>query len=130
VGARCRECAKLYTLPTYRISASYYLRAIGTALGMAVALGLLWGYISNYLPYNFINLFLAAGFGYAIGEVTSLAVNRKRGFWLAVIGGIAVALGYAIRVFSFGAIPSVGYELVIDLFALVIGIYLAVNRLY
>ena len=49
VGARCRDCARLYKLPTYRISPAYYLRAIGTALGMAVVLGLVWGFVAGLL---------------------------------------------------------------------------------
>jgi len=130
VGARCRDCAKLYKLPTYRISSVFYLRAAGTALGTAIVAGLAWGFISNYLPFIFLNLLLAAGLGYAIGEVTGLAVNRKRGIWLAIIGGMAVALSYVIRIFSFGEIPTVGLDLAIDLASLVIGIYMAVNRLY
>lgn len=130
VGARCRDCAKLYTLPTYRISGNYYLRAIGAALGMAIVIGLVWSFISNYLPYFFINLLLAAVFGFGIGEVTSLVVNRKKGLWLAVIGGFAVALCYVIKIFSFGEVPSVGFDLAIDIIGLFLGIYLAVNRLY
>lgn len=130
VGSRCRDCAKLYKLPTYRISAVFYLRAAGAALGMAIVAGLAWGFLSNYLPYIYLHLLLAAGLGYAIGEVTGLAVNRKRGIWLAIIGGIAVALSYAIRIFSFGEVPVIGLGLIIDLISLVIGIYMAVNRLY
>jgi hypothetical protein len=130
VGARCRDCAKLSVLPTYRVSAVFYLRAVGTALLAAVIIGLLWGFVSNYLPYIFLNLLLAAGFGYAIGEVTGLAVNRKRGVWLAVIGGAAVAVSYIVRIFSFGEVPLVGLDLAIDIVGLFLGIYLAVNRLY
>jgi len=130
VGVRCRECAKISTLPTYRVSGMYYLRAAGAALGMAVVIGLLWGFVTNYLPYIFLNLIIAAGLGYAVGEVTGLAVNRKRDIWLAVIGGAAFALSYVIRIFSFGEVPTVGLDLAIDLAGLIIGIYLAVNRLY
>ena len=130
VGARCRNCAKFSVPPTFRIPGNYYLRAIGSAMGMAAVIGLAWGFVSNYLPYFFINLLIAAGFGFAIGEVTSLAVNRKRGLWLAVIGGIAVALSYVIRIFSFGEVPSVGIDLAVDVASLFLGIYLAVNRLY
>ena len=82
------------------------------------------------MPFIFLNLLLAAGLGYAIGEVTALAVNRKRGIWLAIIGGMAVALSYVIRIFSFGEIPIIGLDMAIDLVSLVIGIYMAVNRLY
>ena len=130
VGARCRACARLNKLPTYRISSVFYFRAIGAALGMAIVAGLAWGFLSNYFPYIYFHLLLAAGLGYAIGEVTGLAVNRKRGIWLAIIGSIAVALSYVIRIFSFGEVPVVGLGLIIDLTSLFIGIYMAVNRLY
>ena len=130
VGARCRDCAKIAVPPTYQVSGIFYLRAAGAALGMALIVGLVWGFISNYLPFIFINLLLAACLGYAIGEVTGLAVNRKRGVWLAVIGGAAVAISYVIRIFSFGEVPSVGLELAIDIAGLFLGIYMAVNRLY
>ena len=129
VGARCRDCARLYKLPTFRISPAYYLRAIGAALGMAVVVGLVWGFITDFLPFIYLNLLLAIGIGYAIGEVTGLAVNRKRGPGLAVVGGIAVAVCYAVNIFTFGTIPHVGLGLVIDLIGLVLGISAAVVRL-
>jgi hypothetical protein len=129
VGSRCRECAKLYKLPTYRITPVYLLRAAGAALVMAVVLGLAWGFITNIVPFIYINLIIAAGIGYAIGEVTGLAVNRKRGTWLAVIGGIAVALCYAVNIFTFGRIPGFGFGLILDIASVVIGITTAVSRL-
>jgi len=129
VGARCRDCARLYKLPTYRISAVYYLRAIGTALGIAIITGLIWGVINNYVSFFYLNLLLAAGVGYAIGEVTGLSVNRKRSPWLAAVGGIAVAVSYAVNIFTFGRIPSIGPGIAIDLVSLGIGVYMAVTRL-
>jgi len=87
VGARCPDCAKLYKLPTYRVSAKYYLRAIGTALGMAIACGVAWGLVGALVPFFYLNLLLAPAAGYAIGEVVSLAVNRKRGRGLATVAG-------------------------------------------
>ncbi len=129
VGARCRQCAKLYKLPTYQLTPVYYLRAAGTALGMAVGIGLLWGFITHFLPFMILNLLLFAGIGYAIGEVTGLAVNRKRGIWLAVIGGVAVAVCYAVNILTFGSIPGFGLDLIIDIAGLAIGITTAVSRL-
>jgi hypothetical protein len=129
VGARCRECARLYKLPTFRFATVDYLKATGTALGMAIVVGLAWGFITNLVSFIYLNILLAAGVGYAIGEVTSLSVNRKRGPWLAVVGGIAVVIGYAVNVFTFGDIPSLGLRLIIELIGLGAGIYMAVNRL-
>ena len=127
VGARCPDCAKLYKLPTYRVSAKYYLRAAGTALGMAIVCGIIWGIVMGFLPF-YLNLLLAAGAGYAIGEVVSLSVNRKRGTGLAVVGGIAVAISYFIT-FPFGGFPFSLFNVLYHLLALALGIFVAVTRL-
>ena len=129
VGARCRDCARLYKLPTYRLSASHYLRAAGAAAGTGVVLGLAWGFVSNYISFFYLNLLIAAGIGWVIGEVTGLAVNRKRGLWLAVIGGAAVVLCYAADVFIFGFMPGIGLGLAVDIVSVIVGISTAVSRL-
>lgn len=129
VGARCPSCAKLYKLPTYRVTPVYYLRAAGTALGMAILLGLLWGFVSRFIPFIILNLFIFAAIGYAIGEITGLAVNRKRGTWLAVIGGFAVAVCYVVSIFTYGPVPGLGLNLVIDIVGVIIGVSTAVSRL-
>jgi len=125
VGARCRDCANVKPLPTYQVPAVYYLRAVGAGLGVAVAVGLVWGLISMLLPFFYLNLLLAAGAGYAVGEVISLSANRKRGPWLAAIGGLALVLSYLIGILS----PWGLYFNLFDLLALALGIYLAVSRL-
>ncbi len=129
VGARCRECAKLYKLPTYRVSSVYYLRAVGAALGSAVIIGLIWGVIENFLPFYLLNLLLAAGVGYAIGELVSLSVNRKRGPWLAVTGSLAMVISYAVNILTFGSIPLSPLRIIFDLVGIGIGVYVAVTRL-
>ena len=133
VGTRCRDCAKLYRLPTYRVSSGYYLRAAGAAMGMAVVIGVVWGIIESYLPFRFFSIIIGAGVGYAIGEVVSLAVNRKRGVWLAFIGGVAVVISYGITYlvdfFRFGFVSFEVYRLVFVLVAIGLGVYMAVNRL-
>jgi len=132
VGARCPDCAKLYKLPTYHVSKAYYLRAVGTALGMAVVVGLIWGVLDKFILYyffGFFSLILAAGVGYAIGEVVSRAVNRKSSPWLAVIGSLAVVISYLVNIFTFGSFSISPLGIVFDLLGLGIGIYIAVNRL-
>ena len=133
VGARCPDCAKLYKLPTYRVSTKYYLIAVGTALGMAIVCGIAWGVVRAFVSLTFfnllLNLLLAAGAGYAIGEVVSLSVNRKRGTGLAAIGGVALVISYLVSIpfnlfLNFGA----GFHL-LDLLALALGIFVAVMRL-
>ena len=129
VGARCPDCARLYKLPTYRVSTKYYLRAGGTALGMAIVCGVVWGLIGSFVPFFFLNLLLAAGAGYAIGEVVSLSVNRKRGTGLATIAGIAVAISYLVSLLLPWGLPFGLSFHFLDLLALALGIYFAVSRL-
>ncbi len=129
VGARCPKCANVSKLPTFRVSGGYYLRGVGAALGMAVVTGLAWGAIDKAISFFYLGLLLAAAVGYAIGEVISLSVNRKRGLVLAVFGGVAVAISYLVNIFTFGGYPSGGLWIFIDLLAIAIGISVAVSRL-
>ena len=132
VGARCPDCAKLYKLPTYRVSTKYYLRAICTALGMAIVCGVVWGVVGGFLPFIFLNLLLGAGVGYAIGEVVGLAVNRKRGRGLAAVAGLGVVVSYLVSIFLPLGLPFAHFNLlriVLDIVAVALGIFVAVTRL-
>jgi len=100
---------------------------------MAIVCGIAWGVVRAFVSLTFfnllLNLLLAAGVGYAIGEVVSLSVNRKRGTGLAAIGGAALVISYLVSIpfnlfFDFGA----GFHL-LDLLALALGIFVAVMRL-
>lgn len=138
VGARCPQCAKLYKLPTYSISSGFYLRAAAAALGMAVIGGAAWGIIGNlvssFIPF-FLNFVLAGVVGYGVGEVVGLAVNRKRGRGLAIIGGTAVVAAYAVSILTkayllYGSIFfHLGFISIFGLLAVAVGIYTAVMRL-
>ncbi len=129
VGAKCPDCARVTKLPTYRLSAKKYLIAAGTALGMAIATGFIWGILRGFLPYIYVNLILAGGIGYAIGEVVGLSVNRKRGKWLALIGAVAIPVSYLASIpgnmlFKYDAVFHS-----LDILAIAIGIFVAVIRL-
>jgi len=53
---------------------------------MALVCGVAWGFIERLIPYFSLGLLLAPAAGLAIGEVTGLAVNRKRdGVWLSLL---------------------------------------------
>ncbi len=132
VGARCPQCARLYKLPTYRVPLPYYLRAVGTALGMAAATGVLWGVLRGVIPFFFFSILLGPAVGYAIAEVVGLAVNRKRGRGLAAVASLGVALSYLVSIgfgIWFGGIPFGVFRIVLDLLAVGLGIYVAVTRL-
>ena len=132
VGARCPDCARLYKLPTFRVTTQYYLRAAGTALGIAIICGFAWGAIRGVMPFFYLNFLLAAGVGYAVGEVVSLSVNRKRGTGLAIVAGTGVVISYLVSILSPWGVPLVLFNilyLVVDLLALALGIFVAVTRL-
>lgn len=124
VGARCPTCARVSRLPTFQISGIYLLRAIGAAVGAGVLCGLAWGFIQSYL-FFYLSFLIGAAIGYGIGESISLAVNRKRGTVLAVIGGIAVVLAYVVSDFTFWAH---GFQ-PFDMIAVIVGIFVSTSRL-
>jgi hypothetical protein len=132
VGARCQACARLYTLPTFRVSGRYYLKAAAAGLGLAAAFGVAWGFIEDFLPSYLFGLLAAVGIGWAIGEVVSRVTNRKRSRGLAVIAGGAVVLCYGLSFlvdyFVAGFIFFSAYRLLFTLLSLVLGGYFAVNR--
>ena len=123
VGARCPGCAQIRRLPIYEITPLQYLKAVGVGLGLAVAIGLAWAFLWDFV--HFFNFLLAAGVGYAIGELVSLSVNRKRGTGLPVIGGFCVVLSYIIAKLT----PWGVYFGLWDLLVLAVGIFVVVSRL-
>jgi hypothetical protein len=138
VGARCPDCARLYKLPTYRVSTKYYLIAAGAGLGTAIICGVAWGAIDWVISFFPLNLLLAPAAGYGVGEIISLSVNRKRGVGLATVGGIATAISYIISLcfasflsgVSFSQALSPGlFNLVYNLIALALGIFIAASRI-
>jgi hypothetical protein len=129
VGARCPDCAKTTKLPTFQLSARHYLIAAGTALGLAIAVGFIWGMLRSFLPFIFLDLLLAAGVGFVIGELVGRAVNRKRGKWLALIGALAIPVAYLASIpgnmlFKYDAVFHF-----LNILAIAIGIFVAVIRL-
>jgi DNA-directed RNA polymerase subunit RPC12/RpoP len=123
VGARCPECARLSKLPTYQVTVRYYLRATVAGLGVALVCGVVWGLIGTIIPFFYLNLLVAAGIGYAIGEAVSFSVNRKRGLGLAVVAGGSVVISYLAGLLT----PWLQFEF-FDLLAIALGIFIAVTR--
>lgn len=106
----------------------YYFRAIIIATGMAFACGAAWWAIG---PVTYFSFLIAAGFGWGIGELISLSVNRKRGRRLAFIAGASIVAGYMISLFppwglGFWWVSSTA--LVIDILAVALGVWIAVGR--
>jgi hypothetical protein len=123
VGPRCPDCANLKRLPTYEISLRHYLIAMGVGIAVATAAGFVWALISRAVPFLFLSLLIAAGIGYAIGELISLATNRKRGPGLQTIAGISVAASFAVYYLF---VPWLNFY---TLIGLALAILIAVTRL-
>ncbi|HJX61550.1 MAG TPA: hypothetical protein VJ578_03170 [Dehalococcoidia bacterium] len=110
VGARCRQCAGVTRLPTFQLSPVFTARALGASLVGGGVVGAVWGWLLPYSlgVYGYFVFFLALGIGYAVGEMVSLATNRKRGPALQGIAVAGVVEAYLIRNLLEGAavIPS------------------------
>ncbi len=125
VGARCPACAGLSRVPTYQVSGKYYLKAIGAAIGLAFACGVIWGLVRTFVPFFYLGWLIGPAAGFVIGEGITLSVNRKAGLKLALIGGAAVLCAYFIAYFTFWP----GYFSLMDILAVALGIFVSVSRL-
>lgn len=90
VGIRCKKCANLQRVPTFDVPTPVLLKAILIGVGMAVLTGFAWSFL------RFVGVGLIIIVGYLIGEVISLAVNRKRGKSLQYVAGASTILSFFI----------------------------------
>ena len=123
VGARCKDCARLRKLPTYDVSLVQYVKATLVGAGLALGFGVLWLIVGVFIPYGAFVIPLIVGF--AIGELISLSVNRKRGTGLQAVAGASVFLSYFI---SKGG-SLLGMLGIFVLLGLAIGIFVVASRL-
>jgi hypothetical protein len=87
VGLRCPDCAGVRGLPTYRTTSDALAKAVGAGLGVAIVVGVIWGYWPQW------NFYLALLLGFGVAEAMSWAAKGKRGADLQVAGIAIVALG-------------------------------------
>lgn len=98
VGARCRDCANVRTLPTVDVSLSYLARGIGAALVAGIVVGAAWGFISQGASFvGFFILFIGIGIGWAIGESVSAATNRRRATALQACAVLGCLIAFLVR---------------------------------
>jgi hypothetical protein len=132
VGARCRECANVRRIPTYNTATDVLARAAGAALVGGAAIGIAWG-IFNPLTYFFFGVIAGLAIGYGVGEIVSLATNRKAGPPLQAIAVAGVGVAYLARMlFLFTAGDWIFDDLRVDLgglIALAIAAFVAAGRL-
>jgi len=122
VGIRCRDCGKALRTPTYDVRPTYYARAVAVGLAAGVGGAVLW-VLFNLLfrGIPFLPSLAAIGLGYAVGELISLSVNRKRGTGLAWIAGGSAAGAFVI---SWLIVPFT----IFGLLFIALGVYVAVQR--
>jgi B-box zinc finger len=92
VGAKCPRCAKARRLPTFTLSPLNVVVAVLSGLVGAIVLGVVGSYFVRFVPFASILFPFAAGF--ALAELISVGVNRKRHPLLKVLAGAAVVLSF------------------------------------
>ncbi len=129
VGIRCRECGRSEKLPTYNVQPTYYFRAVAVAFGVALAGGILWLMLNRLFGgVPFISSIFGLAVAYAIGELISLTVNRKRGIGLAWIAGGAMVIAYFISGGIIYLLSSNYIGVLFSLLFLAVAIYTASSR--
>jgi len=135
VGARCRKCANVRRLPTYSITPAQYLKAVAAGLLVAVAVGIAWAWLRSevaVLGWSLtISLILGSAVAYAIAEVVSRAVNRKRGTPLQVIACTCFVLCYIVSWvgLSGDTLTFFLHFSLIDIVIVIVGVVIAAARL-
>ena len=131
VGARCRDCANVRTLPTFNITPVFFARAQTAALVSGLVVGAIWAFLIPGFLGLFAVIFIGLGIGWAVSESISLATNRKRGLGLQISAVMGVALAFVVHEFlSPGTfIPGTFATSDLDLVATGIGAFFAASRL-
>lgn len=132
VGTRCTDCARVNRLPTYNLPAQTLIRASAAGLVAGLAIGCAWGFF-NFATGLFFGVPVGIGVGYAVGELVSLASNRKAGPPLQAIAVASVLLAFLVRLgFLFGVDGWVLETLRLDINGFIacgIAVFVAAGRL-
>ena len=121
VGIRCREHGKAVRMPTYDVQPTYYAKAIGVGVAVAIGGGLLWSLFIFIIPI--FSSLGAIAVGYGAAELISLSVNRKRGTGLAWVAGSSVVGAFLVAWMIMGQFFGL-----FGLIFLFFGVYSAVQR--
>ena len=123
VGIRCPECGKATKMPTFDVQPTYYAKAVGVGVGVAIGGGILWIIFNTIFgSFGILSSIPALAVGYAAGELISRSVNAKRSKGLAYIAAGAVVGAFIIALPS---APQVGF---FGLIVMAISVYTAVQR--
>ncbi|GIW04943.1 MAG: hypothetical protein KatS3mg059_1563 [Thermomicrobiales bacterium] len=109
VGLRCADCAGVRGLPTYRTSASSLARATVAGFGVAVAVGVLWGFLPEW------NFYLMLLLGFGVAEAMAWAARGKRGRDLQLVGFAAIVTSLVVGRVILAWRLGISWELINDL---------------
>lgn len=140
VGVRCRTCAQLRRPPQYTLTPQIYLRIIPSALAMALLIGFLMSLALAVVPgVRFLGGIVV---GLAVGYGLQRLSGYKQGREMQLIASVAVILSvlsspafYVVRHAGLAQVElAIGValspqEIVANILAIAVGIYLAVGRL-
>ncbi len=132
VGTRCPDCARANRLPTYNIPTQTFIRAGAAALTAGLAIGFAWAFF-NVVTGFFWGVPVGIGVGYAVGELVSVASNRKAGPPLQAIAVAGVVIAFLVRLgFLFAFDDWVFETLRLDYAGFIaggVGVFVAAGRL-
>ncbi|MCC7105779.1 MAG: hypothetical protein IT307_11605 [Chloroflexi bacterium] len=111
VGARCRECAQLRSLPVYDVRPRFLLRGALAALVASIVSAIVLTFVLGSFRFlGFFILFLAPVYGLFVAAAVGRAANEKRGTSLAWVSAGMLVLGFVLgRAFlTFWLLPGAG----------------------
>ncbi len=132
-GSRCRYCERRLKPLVFESSIKRYLAAYAATMGLGGVLGAVFvATLYRFAWIPFLVVILAAGIGYLVGKVVSLATNGKRGRGLSLVATSGVVMAYAaataVALFRPGAVRYNFIDAGLALLFLTLSLYIAVSR--
>ena len=99
VGARCRQCANVRTLPTFDVSPTIFARGVAAALAGGAFTGAAWGFLLGDRAFFglFVTAIVAFVVGWAVAQCVGLATNKRRGVALQVCAAAGCVVAYLVH---------------------------------
>ncbi len=128
VGTRCPDCARIAPLPMFDVSNAELARALAVSLSVGICGGVVTAFLAPVL-FGLLGVVAQAGLGYAIGELVSVSVNRKRGRTLQYVAVIGMATAFLTSLIVSVSITGYPFFIFWALIGAALGGYLATTRL-
>ena len=104
VGIRCLDCGSPQRLPTFDVSPGRLVLAVVVSLATGVVGGIATAIVAvvfaySDIPFGFLAPLAAfVGLGLIVGELTSLATNRKQGGQLKIVALLGVLAALVVEI--------------------------------